>query len=204
VNFSKSTQQCIKLGVLFLLVPLEARAQGPLAAGRSAAFDASLGYAYVRMPVPGSGKIGMNGVDATVSADLLPRIGLRADLCYVRSQKVFGTGHHNDALTYMGGPVLYIVRQRGTTLYLHALFGGARLNGVNLSQNGGYLFGYVNKPAWSVGAGAERSLTPSVSLRIGADYVHTTFFDRTAAYQTEGSLRALVSVVYTFGRGHRR
>jgi opacity protein-like surface antigen len=179
-------------------------AQVPLAAGKSLAFDSSLGYAYTRMEVPGTGRIGMGGPKATFTADFLPRVGIRADVAYQRSQPVFGSGHHNDALTYMGGPVFYVMRRRHTVAYLEGLFGGARLNGVNIWQYGGYLTGFVNKTAWTAGVGAQHTITPSVSLRLQANYLRTTFFDQTGAFKGSGSPSASLTVVYSFGRGYRR
>ena len=205
VHFFILPGRFVKLGLLCLLVLDQAKAQGPpLPAGRSLGFDAALGYSYVRMTVPDSGKIGMSGPDATVTIDFLSRVGVRADVSYVRSGEVFGTGHHNDAISYMGGPVFYIVRERQATLYVQALLGEARLRGINFSQTGGFLSGYDNKPAWSLGAGGQHRLTSSLSLRVAAEYLHTTFFDPRLAFRGTGSLRASVGVVYTFGRGHAR
>jgi hypothetical protein len=99
VHFSILPGRFVKLALLCLFVLNQAKAQGPpLPAGRSLGFDAALGYSYVRMTVPDSGKIGMSGPEATVTIDFLSRVGARADVSYVRSGEVFGTGHHNDAI----------------------------------------------------------------------------------------------------------
>ncbi len=193
----------IHFGLLLLLAP-QAPCQMPLAAGRSSAFDFAVGYTDIGMQVPGSGKVNMFGPEATTTMDLLPRIGLAADLSYARSHEVFGTGHHNDVLSGLGGPVFYFVRRRRSTVFTRALFGAARLNGINFNQNGTFFSGYVIRPAWSAGAGVEHRISPRLSLRFGADYLRTTFFDHTSALQGAGSLRVSATVVYTFGRGRRR
>jgi hypothetical protein len=192
----------VALALCLLALP-QAEAQ-PIAAGKSTAFDASLGYAYSRMQVPGTGHVQMSGADAALTCDFLPRLGVRLDVAYLRSAAVFGTEHHNDALTYMGGPVFYLVRKRRVVLYADALFGGGRLGGMNLRESGGYFSGFVHKPAWSVGAGGERRILPSISLRIGADYTHTEFFDQTGAIRGAYGFRGTFTLVYLFGRGYRR
>lgn len=195
----------VSLALLWLLFALPmAKAQMPIAAGKSAAFNASFGYAYARMNVPGTGHVQMSGLDASLTGDFLPRVGVRLDVAYLRSATVFGTDHRNDALTYLGGPVLYLARARRMLLYVDALFGGGRLGGTNLHKSGGYLTGFVHKPAWTFGAGAERRIWPSTSIRIGADYLHTSFFDQNGAVRGGYDFRGTVTFVYTFGRGYRR
>jgi len=187
---------------LLALVPV--KAQEPTPAGRSVAFDAGLGYSYTRMNIPGSGYIAMIGPEGTFTGDFLSRFGFRLDFAYQRAHDVLGSGRTNDAMTYLGGPIFYVIRKRHTVLYLQGLFGGAKLSGVNRWQYGGYLTGFVNKPAWSYGVGAQRAITPSISLRLGADYLHATFFDQTAAVRSSGNLQASLTCVYSFGGGHRR
>jgi opacity protein-like surface antigen len=193
----------VLLGLVLLASPA-ANSQTPLPAGRSSALDFALGYTDVQMTVPGSGHVNMTGADATMTAQVVPRIGIAMDLTYARSHEVFGTGHHNDMLSYLAGPVFYVARQRRTTLFTSILVGAARLNGINFSQTGSFFSGYVVKPAWSGGVGLQHAITPTVSLRLGVDYLRTTFFDHTSALKGEGSLRTSATVVYTFGRGRRR
>lgn len=193
----------VLLGLALLASPA-AKSQTPLPAGRSSALDFALGFTNVWMTVPGSGHLNMSGADATITAQVVPRIGIKVDLTYARSQEAYGTGHHNDVLSYLAGPVFYVARQRRSTLFTSVLVGGARLNGINFSQNGSFFSGYVVKPAWSVGAGLQHTITPTVSLRLGVDYFRTRFFDHTSALKGEGSLRTSATVVYAFGRGRRR
>lgn len=189
---------------LCLLVVQPARAQMPLAAGKSLAFDASFGFEYTQMTVPGSGKTGMAGPKVTFTADLHPRLGVKVDVAYQRSEYLFGSGHHNDAFTYMGGPVFYALRKRYALVYAQALIGGARVAGVNNWQYGGYSLGFVNKPAWSFGLGVQHKITPATALRLQADYLHTSFFDVAAEVKGSYSLSGSLALVYEFGRGHSR
>ena len=202
-SLNKISPLLIPLALLLLASPA-ARSQTPLPAGRSSALDFALGFTDVQMNVPGSGRVNMTGADATMTAQLVPRIGIAMDLTYARSHEVFGTGHHNDVLSCLAGPVFYVARHRRSTLFTSVLVGGARLNGSNFSQNGSFFSGYVVKPAWSVGVGLQHTITPAVSLRLGVDYLRTTFFDHTSALKGEGSLRTSATVDYAFGRGRRR
>ncbi len=113
--------------ILVLLVTSGAsRGQDPLAAGRSSVIDASFGYAYLQTKVPSSGQVGMSGVDGTLTAGLFPRIGVTTDFCYARSGEIFDSHRSNDLMSYLGGPVRYVVQARRTNVYVHALLGGYR------------------------------------------------------------------------------
>lgn len=204
--FERSVQwKNILLGCLLcLFVALPVKAQVPVAAGTSTAFDVSLGGEYTRLTVPGSGKTGMAGPKGTFTAIPFRRLGLRADVAYQRSDNLLGTGHYNDAFTYMGGPVFYAIRTRRTNVYAQALIGGARVAGVNNSQSASYLNGYVNRLAWSFGLGVQRNITPALALRLQADYLHTSFFSPAAVVHGNYSPSGSLALVYQFGRGHSR
>jgi hypothetical protein len=204
LSFSNPTESASKLILLILLVIIPAKGQEPMAAGRSYAMDASFGYAYARISVPGSGYVGMNGIVTTLTRDFRPRIAIKADLSYLRSREIFGSNRHNSALTYMGGPAFSVVRTRRTNVYLQGLIGGGTLSGENYNEYGGYLTGYVSRPAWSLGVGGERAITPDFSLRIGVDYLHAVFFNQAAAIKGTGNIRGTVSLVYSLERGHRK
>jgi opacity protein-like surface antigen len=195
----------ISLGCLLCLVTLlPAKAQLPLAASQSTAFDTSLGGQYTRLTVPGSGKTGMAGPKATFTAVPFRRIGVRADFAYQRSDNLLGSGQYNDVLTYMGGPVFYAIHTYRTDVYGQALIGGARVTGVNNTESGGYLSAYANKLAWSFGAGVQRNITSAFALRLQADYLHTSFFDPAETVKGSYSLSGSLALVYSFGPGHSR
>lgn len=188
----------LKLSLLFLvLVPL-AHAQGPIIAGAGPVVEAGVGYSYLRSDVPSEGWLGMNGILLSGNADFSRRFGVRLELGYSRSFDAFNTGRTTDMLTYMAGPIFYPVRHRHFSVYTQALFGGARQTGVNESD-GVQVLGFVNKFAWSGGAGIQYRFDRSLSIRAGADYLHTQFFNSNVAIQGENNLRPSVSLIYTFG-----
>jgi opacity protein-like surface antigen len=187
-----------------LFYAIQGAAQTPVPAGIGPAVNVSIGYSYVNLSVPSSNRIGMSGADASVTVDFSPRVGVRADLAYVRASNVLGSGNHSDVLSYLGGPVFYSTRHRHLATYAHALVGGARVTGAVPFNGGGFLTGFVNKFSWAVGGGAESRVSSSVALRVGADYLHTAYFDSSVAIRGQANLRIVGSLVYHFGRGSKR
>jgi Outer membrane protein beta-barrel domain len=162
----------------FLFLPA-ARAQNASFAGWTPVLEAGGGYSYVNMGIPSQSRIGMNGFVVTGNADLSGWFGVAVDLGYARTGNALGSSHPADLFTYMAGPVFYPVRKRHMNVYIHELFGGARETGINYANNGDLLYAYVNKFAWAVGGGVQYRLSRSLSVRAGADYLHTAFITRT-------------------------
>ena len=182
-----------------MLVVPAVHAQGPVVAGIAPVLEAGFGYSYVDAKVPSQGTLGMNGVQGIFNGDISRHFGVKLDVGYSRSFDAFHSGRTADMLTYMGGPVLYPLRGRNYNVYAHVLLGGARETGVNFTPSGQVALGYVNKFAWAGGAGFQRRLTTSWSVRIGADYMRTAFFNENLAVQGQSNLRGSVSLIYTFG-----
>jgi opacity protein-like surface antigen len=88
------------------------------------------------------------------------------------------------------------------TTYVQALFGGARVTGAIPFKPGQFLIGYINRPAWAVGAGAEYALSPSFALRGGIDYLRASYSDSLGTVKGQRGIRTVASIVYY--PGHRR
>lgn len=192
----------LKLVLLLLALGLgsQARAQGPVIAGIAPVFEGGVGYSYMQSNVPSEGKMAMNGVLASASADFNPHWGVKLEVGYSRSFDAFQTGRSADLLTYMGGPVFYPLRHRRYNVYAELLLGGARETGVNFQPDGTLIRGFVNHFAWAGGAGLQYRISPSWSLRAGADYLRSSFFNQNVVPQAQSNLRTSLSFVYTFGR----
>jgi outer membrane immunogenic protein len=194
-------------GKLFLLAmmlaPLARAQDGPVIAGIGPTFEAGAGYQFVYTSVPSQNNIPMNGILFSGNADFNRRFGIAAEIGYARNFDAFNTGHTADLLTYMAGPAYYPVRMRNMNVYTHVLFGGARETGVNLATDGELLRGYVNKFAWAAGGGVQYRITRSLSLRVGADYLRTSFFNPEVKVVGQSGIRPSASLIYTFG-GHKR
>jgi opacity protein-like surface antigen len=142
----------------------------------------------------------MNGVLVSGNADFHPHWGVKLELGYSRNFDAFQTGRTADMVTYMGGPVFYPLRRRGYNVYAELLLGGARETGVNFEADGTLVHGFVNRFAWAGGGGLQYRITPALSLRVGADYLRSSFFNSNVVPQGQSNLRTSLSVVYTFGR----
>jgi len=190
----------LKLSLLWLLwiVP-QARGQGPITAGIAPAMEGGIGFSYTQANVPSEGQLAMNGAQAVFNADLQRHFGVKLDVGYSRSFDAFSTGHSADLLTYMAGPVFYPVRRRNMYLYGELLVGAARQTGVNFESNGQMVMGYANELAWAGGGGLQYRLARSLSLRVGADYLRTAYFNSNVAVQGQRNLRSSICFIYTFG-----
>jgi hypothetical protein len=189
---------------LLLLAAGPAQAQeGPKLSGIGPAVEANLGFEYVDQEVPGqTTRVPMFGVDAGMTVGVTSRFGVRADLAYARSGAVFGSGSHSDITSYLAGPVFYPVLSRRMAPYVEILGGGARVTGATPDVMGGYVRGFSNKFAWAGGGGIEVRAWRTSSVRIGADYLHTSYFDPNVAVRGQGNIRALVSWTHYFGGGY--
>lgn len=184
--------------VFFICVQV-AIAQGPIAGGYTPDFKANLGYSYTSAAIPSQGRLGMMGIDGGWTADLKPRFGLEIEAGYARNFDAFGSQHSASLITYMGGPVFHPMRGKRLNVFVHALVGGAYESGVNYDPDGNLLHGYVNKTAWAAGGGAEYLFDRAIAVRIGADYLHTSFFTPEITIIGQYNMRAIVGVAYRFG-----
>jgi len=198
-----------KLAILLMLFPAVGIAQSPFSAGAGPVLTASFGYSYMSVPIPSSTRIDMNGLGAGITANFRSRFGIKADLNFVRQANVLGTGHHGDVFTYMLGPVFYPVNNNRLGVYVQALAGGYRADGVIPNGAGGFESAYSQGPAWAFGAGIERSITSSLAIRTETDYMRTSFIDSNSVIRGQNDLRLSGSLVYRWhwhseGRSDRR
>jgi hypothetical protein len=191
-----------KIWLLLVILGLasQARAQGPVIAGVAPVIEQGIGYTYMQSAVPSEGKLVMSGVLVSGSADLNAHFGAKLELGYSRSFDAFQTGRRADILTYLGGPVFYLVRRPSFSIYVQILGGGARETGVNFMSDGTLVRGFVNHFAWAGGAGFQYRISPGLSLRPEVEYLRTSFFDSNLAIKGQTNLRPSLSLMYTFGR----
>lgn len=191
-----------KLCLLLVILGLasQARAQGTVIAGVAPVIEEGIGYTYTKSAVPSQGNLAMFGVLLSASADLNSHFGAKLQAGYSRSTDAFQTGRVADSLTYMAGPVVYLVRRPGFSIHAQLLGGGARVTGVNFESDGTLVRGYVNHFAWAGGAGFQFRISPALSLRPEFEYLRTSYFDSTVSIKGQTNLRTSLSLMYTFGR----
>ncbi|MGB7846646.1 MAG: outer membrane beta-barrel protein [Candidatus Acidiferrum sp.] len=189
-----------RLSLLVLLFAPAAYGQRALFAGAGPLMEVGLGYSNVEGNIPSQSRLGMNGAQAIFNADFHPRVGVKVDMGYVRNFNAFGSGRTADILTYMAGPVFYPVWKRRMNVYTHVLLGGARETGVNFQSNGEIVRGFANRVAWAGGAGFQYRLARMFAMRVGVDYLHTSFYNSSVALQGQNNVRSSISLIYSFGK----
>jgi len=188
-----------KIGACFFLFASVSEAQYLPPAGVGPLVEGGLGYSYVSMGFPSTSRVGMNGLDANITADFLSFLGARADLGYGRTSNVFNSGHHSDVLSYLAGPVFYPFRRKRLSVCADLFVGGARVTGVTPNLAGRQFEGFTNKLAWAYGVGFQYSVSKSVGIRIDANDLHTAYFNSSVAVQGQENLRIMISLVWYFG-----
>jgi len=187
-----------------MLFATPASAQLPVATARGKTIDVSLGYEYVSHGQSVSGPVGLTGGDASLTIGY-SRLGLKLDLGYARAATITGTGHHNEILSYLAGPVFHPMIHRNFGAYVHVLAGAARISGPVPLGRGAYLLGgWATNLAWAVGGGVEYRVTDAIAVRSGLDYMRTSYFDPSLALRGQSNITSTASIVYSFVRRSRR
>jgi hypothetical protein len=187
------------LSVAFVLV-VHALAQnqmqgGPPATAFGPTYDVSCGYSYLSSTIPSAGRIGLNGLDVTGHANFLPRWGVAVDFGYVHAANVLTTGQSGYTLTFLAGPVFHLFEARKTQVFVHALAGAGLVDSAVPVTDTSYLHGWVDRPAYAVGGGIERSVAGPFAVRLTGDYLRTEYADANAAVHAQNNLRLTASVV---------
>ena len=181
---------------------LESGRTFPAASGP--AFDASLGYVYLDMAEPSLPRVVLNGVNADGLARFTPRWGATVDSTFARSGNVRGTGHSDDVVSALAGPVFYPVARRNNGIFVHVLAGAAWVDGAVPVNGTYYLSGQQTHFSYAVGGGVEHALSRPFAVRAGADYQRTTFVNASGAMQQENCFRLITGIVYRFGNSWNR
>jgi opacity protein-like surface antigen len=192
----------IAVCVLLLVAPLLAQhyvTNAPPVAAASPVFEVSTGYTYVVLDTPSRQRAGLSGVDANGFVDFNPRWGMMVDANYARSGNVLSTGHSGNVLSCLTGPVFYPVEYRNTRIFVHTIVGVSLVNSAVPVQGSYYLRGSVMRFSYAIGGGVERTVAGPLAVRIGVDYLRTTFANPTATMQFQNNLRLVTSIVYRFG-----
>jgi len=189
-----------KLVLALSLCTLTAWGQLPRTAGKAPLIEGSVGYCYLNLGVPESGRLNLHGADVNVTADFHPRFGVTLDASYARAADVFQSGRHADVLSYMAGPVVYPMQHKRITVYMHVLLGGARVGGAVPHGEGTYLVGFTNRVAGAGGGGVQYRYSPRTKFQLGVDYLHTAMFGPNYTVQGVNNLRAVASIVWLFGK----
>jgi hypothetical protein len=192
---------CGKILLLVSLLTCSTLAQNAMqspvpAAGSGPAFDLSAGATYLVMSSPTTGSASLYGADAAGTMDFSRFWGATLDSSYVRTSDVFNLGHSGNVLTFLAGPVFHPFETRETRISIRALVGAGLVDSAVPADDGNEVRGWVARPAYAVGVGAEHSFAGPFALRMDADYLRTAFAESTAVVEAQNNLRLTLSLVF--------
>jgi opacity protein-like surface antigen len=173
--------------------PARAAATGP-------EFEASAGYTYLALDTPSRQRVGLSGVDANGLMDLTPHWGIAVDSSYARAGSVLGIAHSGNVGSLLAGAAFHPVDFGRTRVFVHTLAGISVVNSAVPVQGTYYLGGTVMRFSYAIGGGIERNLAGSFAIRVGGDYLRTTFANSNAVMTFQNNIRLVTSIVYRFGR----
>jgi hypothetical protein len=169
---------------------------GPPATAFGPTYDVSFGYSYLSSTIPSAGRVGLNGLDVTGHANFLPHWGVAVDSGYVHASNVLTTGQSGYTLTFLAGPVFHLFEQKKTQMFVHALVGAGLVDSAVPVTDTSYLHGWVDRPAYALGGGIERSVAGPFAVRLTGDYLRTAYADSTATVHAQNNLRLTASIVF--------
>jgi hypothetical protein len=168
------------------------------------AFDVSVGYTRLSMPIPSAGHANFNGLDFAGSIDLSPRWGATLDSNYLYTPAILDTRHQGYVLGLYTGPVFYPIEHRNTRVFVRALAGMGLIDGAVPITESQDFHGWLVRPSYAVGGGVEQFVSGQLAVRINGDYLRTSFYDAAGAVQPQNNLRLTLSFVFRLKeRPHR-
>lgn len=176
----------------------------PAPAVTGPAYDVSVGYTNLMMPIPGAKRVAVNGLDASGSIGLSPRLAVIVESSYARTSNVLSTGHQAYMLNTQSGPVFYPWEHGRTRLLLRGLAGFAVIDGAVPINKVNYFHGWLARPSFAFGGGIERGVGNQFLLRANADYLRTSFYDAAGGVQGQNNLRLTMSLVFRLKSRHHR
>jgi hypothetical protein len=192
--------------VIVMVAPAltQTRLQSPSPAVAGPAFDVSVGYTRLAMQMPAAGRANFNGLDFSGNIGLGPRWGATLDSNYLYTPDVLSTKHHGYALSLLAGPVFYPVAHGNTRVFVHALAGAGLIDGavpISATQD---FHGWLLHPSYAAGGGLEHTVSAQLAVRLGGDYLRTSFYDSTGAERPQNNMRLTMSFVFRLkDRPHR-
>ena len=197
-NATMRTLHKVCLLVFVLAAPALAQnwVANPSPAAAGPVYDVSVGYTNFNMAIPGAGRTNLSGVDVSGVVDFRSRLGMTVDTNYARTSSILGTAHGGYALTFLGGPVFYPFERGSTRVFTHFLAGLGLVDGAAPESETDYRYGWQRRFSYAAGLGVEHSVAGPLSLRVGADYLHTSFFDFSGRDLPQNNFRMTVSAVF--------
>jgi hypothetical protein len=199
----------VKLCSFVFVVAASALAQsrwqsGPSPAVAGPSYDLSVGYSYLSMPIASAGRVGLNGVDFSGTLSVSSRWAATLDSSYLRTSDVLSTPHQGYLLTLRTGPVFSLIQHRNTQVFVRGLGGVGLVDGAVPISDTSYFHGWLMRPSFLAGLGAQRAVSDQLAIRVNGDYVRTTFCGANGTAQPQNNLQLTVSFVVRLKQHQRR
>lgn len=176
----------------------------PAPAVTGPAYDVSVGYTNLRMPIPGAKSVMMNGLDASASIGLTSRWAAILESSFARTSDALNTGHQAYMLNTQSGPVFYPWERGNTRVLLRGLGGFAMIDGGVPHDANSYFRAWLIRPSFTFGGGTERAVASQLLVRFNADYLRTSFYGAAGTVQGQNNLRLTVSLGFRLKSRHHR
>jgi hypothetical protein len=168
------------------------------------AFNFSVGYSYLAMPIPAAASTHLNGLDLSSGIDVNRHFGAKLDSSYVRTGNILGTKHIGYLLSFLGGPVFYPFAHGDTRTFVEALGGVGMVDGAVPISATSYFHGWQARFSYALGGGIERPIFGPFAVRAGADFLRTSFYNGAGVIQPQNNFRMTVGFVYQFNAQRQR
>jgi hypothetical protein len=171
---------------------------GAPVAGKAGYFETSVGYLYFNTLTPSSEKQVFMGVDSIEALRINAHWAASIDSSYLRANNVDSTGHGGNIWSTLAGPVFYPVVHPRSGFFVRGLVGISVMDSeVRVSPT--YNFnGLVAHVSYLVGGGFDRDISLRLTLRLGADYQRTAFFNAENVVVPQNNVRLTTGIAYRF------
>jgi hypothetical protein len=186
----------IKLFTLALVLAAPLFAQyGPAIAAESTPSDIAVGYSYLNLGFSGKPAVHLNGIEASGTINVNPSWGATLDSSYVRAGRDPESGHSSSVFSAFAGPVFVAAQKRNMRFLIRPLVGMTLVDG-SVPVNDVFYRGWQSRFSWAIGAGVERSLSPSYAVRFNVDYLRAHFLGSSAAVEGQNGIRLGANFVF--------
>jgi opacity protein-like surface antigen len=179
---------------IVLSTPLFAQ-YGPSIAAESTPSDIAVGYSFLNLGFSGKPAVRLNGIEASGTINVNPSWGATLDSSYVRAGRDPESGHSSSVFSAFAGPVFVAAQKHNMRFLIRPLVGMTLVDG-SVPVNDVFYRGWQSRFSWAIGAGVERTLSPSYAVRFNVDYLRAHFLDSTGSVGAQNGIRVGTNFVF--------
>jgi hypothetical protein len=130
-------------------------------------YEVFAGFGYTGLNQVNNSRSGLMGVNLSVTRDWGKYFGITADGAYYKYAIKTGNPGTPSVDTVLFGPVIHAELLGRTSMFVHALLGGAHTGGESMTPNISF--------AGGMGGGLEYRLSKHLAVRASGDYIASSF-----------------------------